>query len=125
MEDLHDFNKLRPFESLFNSMRQSAQHSGKTFLLKYEEFLEFTKQTWCHYCHGPVDWTKHNLVTGTHRYNLDRKDNSIRIYRADLLVVCCKRCNRAKNRWYTYEEWYGMTAYLRAKQPVVASSLHS
>ena len=109
---LHSANRLRPCESLFNMIRLGAEARGLSCILTYEEFFAFTQENRCHYCHAPVDWTPYNLRLGSHRYNLDRIDNS-RGYENDNLVVCCTRCNKARGRRYTYEEWLGMNAYFR------------
>lgn len=117
MDDLHAFNQLRPYESLFNSFINSRRREGKIVSLAYEEFVEFTKQEKCHYCWAPLTWTKYNLTRGHNRYNLDRKDNN-RGYEPGNLVVCCHRCNYGKGARYTYAEWYGMTAYFRVPVPI-------
>lgn len=48
----------------------------------------------CHYCGFPL------TETGV---GLDRKDNSIG-YEVVNVVPCCRECNVAKNRWFTYSE---------------------
>jgi hypothetical protein len=87
--------------------------------ITYEDFMVFTKVNKCHYCHGAVNWYPHTKlngkeVPGSRSYKLDRKDNKLG-YSTENCVVCCKRCNEGKSGDFTYEEWYGMTAFLRNK----------
>jgi hypothetical protein len=93
----------KPYESLYNHLVRS-QSKNLEHSLTFEEFLEFTKITECHYCGEAVTWTKYNLHWNTARYNLDRKDNYFG-YSKKNCVVCCKRCNRAKSDSFTYREW--------------------
>jgi hypothetical protein len=105
--------RIRPYEALFNKLRGSAIREHKLFALTYEEFLTFTDIPACHYCGASVRFVKHGHGRKSGRpYNLDRKANDLG-YRADNLVVCCDRCNRAKGNRFTYEEWYAMTACFR------------
>jgi len=53
-------------------------------------------------------------VRGSRSYKLDRMNNDSG-YTKDNCVVCCWKCNQSKGNRYTYEEWYGMTAYFREK----------
>lgn len=103
----------RPYEALFNLLIHAAKHRGIPADLTYEQFLIFTSITSCHYCGEVVSWKKYDVSRRGHRYNLDRKDNGAP-YTSDNLVVCCKRCNYAKGRWFSYEEWMAMTAALRS-----------
>ena len=82
--------------------------------LTYEEFLEFTKISRCHYCNAPIEWREHiRFREGSPKgYFLDRKDNTLG-YITGNLVVCCKRCNFSKANRFSYFEWYCMTACLR------------
>ena len=93
-----------------------VQHLGwelsKEIFKSHEEFLEFTSTTSCHYCHAGITWTKFNVTKHGNAYNLDRKDHT-KNYVKENLVVCCARCNWGKQDQFTYEEWYGMTAYFR------------
>lgn len=100
--------RIKPFEAPYNRMFDSATIRKIEFKISYEEFLEFTKIDHCHYCYKSISWKKHG---GTF-YNLDRKDNSVG-YIAYNLVTCCGKCNKGKRELYSYEEWYGMTAYFR------------
>ena len=43
---------------------------------------------------------------------MDRKDNN-KGYEKDNVVPCCWRCNNGRGNLFSYEEWYGMTGYLR------------
>jgi len=82
--------------------------------LKFEEFLEFTSITKCHYCNAQINWVKHG---GKSAYYLDRKDND-KGYSKSNCVVCCPRCNFGKSSRFTYDEWYGMTKYFRDRQNI-------
>jgi hypothetical protein len=108
-------NRLRPYEALYNNLLHSNKwdRTGRLVYFSYEEFLEFTKIDKCHYCTSPIYWTKFNLLNGS-AYNLDRKNNDID-YTLNNCVVCCIRCNKAKRDFFSYEDWYGMTEYLRTK----------
>ena len=106
-------SRIRPFESTYNRVRETARDKGHDFDLTYEEFLIFTRTTECHYCLGVVPWMPHGHgQIGRTRYNLDRKDND-KGYSFLNCVVCCKRCNRGKSDLFTYEEWWKMTETLR------------
>jgi 5-methylcytosine-specific restriction endonuclease McrA len=43
---------------------------------------------------------------------LDRKDSS-KPYEMENIVVCCVRCNKAKNTHFTYEEWKELGTVIR------------
>lgn len=62
---------------------------------------------------APVEsnvFTVENAInTQTRTYG---KDNSLG-YSVSNCVVCCHRCNDAKSNGYSYEQWFGMTAYFR------------
>lgn len=105
-------NRKRPFEALFNVFKRKTTKGGKENLLTYEQFLAFTDQKVCHYCTASIYWADFNLTKNGSAYNLDRKDNSIG-YSSDNCVACCWKCNESKKDNYSYEEWYGMTAYFR------------
>ena len=105
-------NRKRPFEALFNVFKRKTIKDGRDNSLTYEQFLAFTDQKTCHYCTEPVYWADFNLTKNGSAYNLDRKDNSAG-YSSDNCVICCWKCNESKKDNYSYEEWYGMTAYFR------------
>ena len=108
-------NRKRPFEALYNRLRYECRWNrrARPVLFSYDEFLQFTEETRCHYCWSEIVWRMFNLK-GHSAYNLDRKDNTLP-YITDNCVVCCERCNKAKSDKFTYAEWYGMTAYFRIK----------
>ena len=100
--------RKRPFESLYNAFYAKASKKHRVDF-SYEQFLEFTKTANCHYCDEPVAWLRYQTRTKGKKYkgqcyNLDRKDNALP-YTVDNVVVCCSRCNLAKNSFFTYEEW--------------------
>ena len=101
---------LRPFEALYNRFEARAKH---LVLLSYEEFLEFTSIGNCHYCSKPIVWMQRgSRKRQSSSYNLDRKDND-KPYTKENCVVCCTRCNRAKNNFFTYEEWLQIGALIK------------
>ena len=95
--------RKRPYEALYNHFRLVNKNKHPVEI-SYEDFLEFTSTENCHYCGGPVAWSKYDLNGNGNRYNLDRK-NKLRGYVKGNLVVCCKRCNTAKSNTFSYEEW--------------------
>ena len=109
----HPSIRLRPYEALFNTVRK-FRTGGRAWSITYEQFLTFTAIDNCRYCGAEIKWSKFSKQYSL-RYNLDRKNNT-EDYTFDNCVVCCKRCNYAKGNRYTYEEWWGMTAYFRNRQ---------
>jgi hypothetical protein len=105
--------RKRPFEALFNHLKLRAKHKHQVVYLTYEEFIEFTKSSACHYCEKALVWTEYSLNRGrSAACNLDRKDNALG-YSRDNCVPCCPRCNKAKSGHFSYDEWYRMTEVLR------------
>jgi hypothetical protein len=103
--------QLLPYKSQYLRLLSVAQREGHPVDVSYEDFLEYTKQSRCHYCEGDVVWFAYG---GKNRgYNLDRKDNSLG-YTKPNVVVACNTCNRAKGNRYSYEEWVCMTTALKA-----------
>ena len=103
--------RIRPFEALFNKAAYNAKREGKVFELTYEDFLA-VKQDHCHYCKAVLKWAEYCVSRNYQGYNLDRTNNALG-YIVGNIVSCCDRCNRAKGDRFTYDEWYGMTEYLR------------
>jgi len=67
----------------------------------------------CHYCHAPVSRDPNDGERLAHRDHKVPKSqgggNGL-----DNLVLACAECNMRKGARYTYEEFYAMTAELRA-----------
>lgn len=107
-------SRKRPYESIYNNLAKlcSRQSDRLRLEISYEEFVEFTATTECHYCGSPIHWTMYNANKNGFSYNLDRKDNS-RGYNKDNVVVCCSRCNFGKGRQFSYEEWVEVGKCLR------------
>ena len=105
---LQGCNRLRPYEWLYQGLVRGAEDRELDLDISYENFVAFTTIKACHYCGGEVWWNPYsgNHMRGMHTrsYNLDRMD-SRRGYLNDNVVVCCTRCNRAKNNLFTYDEW--------------------
>lgn len=114
-----DNKKLRPFESLYNRLVYNGKRgSGRKVLFTYEQFVRFTKIAVCHYCWTAIPWKPYNTSWnqgGSAAYYLDRKNNTLP-YTVRNCVVCCTRCNRAKREFFTYKDWFTMTACFRRQQ---------
>ncbi len=101
-------NALPDYKHLYNKFllqNKDRIHCSLTF----HEFLRFTEEAVCHYCHSPIKWKKHG---NGNAYNLDRKDNH-KGYTPENCVVCCARCNFGKSSRFSYAEWYEMTQCFR------------
>lgn len=105
-------NRQRPYEHYLGTIRNHAR--GLAISLTYDDILWAVGHEACHYCHATLVW--HEYSGKRHRpcTNLDRKDNALG-YTRDNIVPCCWRCNRGKGAAFLFEEWYGMTAFLREK----------
>lgn len=103
---------LPTYKALYNRLMYSNKNRISCNI-SFEEFLNFTKIEYCHYCHNKVTWKKINATA----YNLDRKDNS-KGYFKDNCVVCCYRCNFGKRNAYSYDEWYEMNKCFRDRNLV-------
>lgn len=110
--------RKRPFEWLYNNFIRIAKRRGLAVNFTYDEFVVYTNQKCCHYCRKEIHWVPFrtpNVNLFNSASNLDRKNNDFD-YSKDNVVVCCKTCNTAKSSTYSYEDWYGMTKYLRDKK---------
>ena len=108
-----------PYRASYNELIRTCERRDREISLTYEDFLTFTKISECHYCRSKIIWHPHTKkngreVLGSRSYKLDRMDNNLGYTKINC-VVCCWKCNSAKGNKYTYEEWYGMTAFLRNK----------
>jgi hypothetical protein len=102
--------RKRPYEYRYNKMVARARHP---FLITYDEFLEFTKVTACHYCGEKIEWGPAFGRKRPSGLNLDRKDSNLP-YQIGNLVVACRRCNYGKNNFFSYAEWKELGALIRA-----------
>lgn len=112
--------KKPPFFHLFTKLKNTAKHEKHPIDITFEEFLEFTKIGACHYCHDSIPWKAYCYENSRYRsgsYFLDRKDNALG-YTKENIAVCCSRCNISKSDRYSYEEWLGMTNYLRKQRGI-------
>ena len=108
-----------PFRAAYNELIRNCERRKHEITLTYEEFFQFTKIDKCHYCGVKIMWYPHTKnngkeVSGSRSYKLDRMNNDLGYTNANC-VVCCWKCNSSKGNRFTYEEWYGMTAYFRNK----------
>lgn len=94
----------RPFEWIYNNLLRCATHNKKEVKLAFEDFLEFTKISKCHYCDDEIEWKIRGLKSKLNNaYYLDRKDND-KGYTKENCVVCCSLCNLTKHSHFTYDE---------------------
>ena len=105
------FKKL-PFEAIFNRLKANSGVDNKEFNLTLAEYVSFTEQPLCHYCHKELFWVTCYTAGKPYGHNLDRIDNT-KGYSVDNCVPCCGRCNRGKTHMFSYDEWYAMTACFR------------
>lgn len=102
--------RLRPFEATYNTFVSKARYPVS---ITYEQFFVLTQFKQCHYCGADLRWAEYSTQAHRmHASNLDRKDNDLP-YDIDNVVVCCPRCNRAKNTHFTYEEWMQLAKNIR------------
>jgi hypothetical protein len=104
------YRRKRPYENIYNTLVQRARHSVN---ITYEQFVHFTQTGECHYCGVPLVWSEYRNKSNTSATNLDRKNNDLP-YEFDNIVVCCLRCNYAKNTHFTYEEWKKLGDVIRS-----------
>ena len=122
--------RLRPYEHYIaliqrHCKRRKGREVEREFSLSYDDLLELVKYTTCFYCSSEIIWNRFSFVNGKDVYgrsNLDRKDNS-KGYTMENVVPCCKRCNYGKGASFSFEEWYGMTSFLRTRERAV-NELH-
>jgi hypothetical protein len=108
-----------PFSALYHWLVYSAEKRKLSLDLTFEEFIEFTKQSQCHYCETSIFWASSTRRFGQFATNLDRKDNSLG-YSKTNCVVCCHRCNRGKGELFSYEEWVIMATALCLSKRTIA-----
>ena len=104
--------RKRPYEWLYNDLVYNAHYFQREITITFENFLEFTKASECHYCSSPVAWAPHNSGNVSTASNLDRKDSG-KGYIPGNLVVACAICNRIKNSHLSYEEMLRLGPVLR------------
>jgi len=96
--------RKRPFDWIFNILKKTARGCGRDCTLTYEDFINFTKITNCHYCGELIKWKKHKEKNVRSAYYLDRKNNNVG-YTKNNCVVCCTDCNRLKSNEFTHDEF--------------------
>lgn len=113
-EEVNRRKRKAPFTVLYNKILWAAKSTNKECGLKFEEFLEFTRLSKCHYCNRDLEWTAHRshgakAYTG---YNLDRMDNLMG-YSKENCVVCCPICNHVKGKILSYAQMKKLGPVLR------------
>lgn len=105
-------NKKSPYFWIYTMALQHAKASNKEFRLTYEDIVEFTTITECHYCKNHIKWEMHGTKHAYHGYRLDRMDNSVG-YTKENCVVCCNLCNRIKGNQFTHDEMMEIGKFVR------------
>jgi 5-methylcytosine-specific restriction endonuclease McrA len=104
--------RLRPYEGLLNSLKYRCKRKRVALTLTYDDIVSLTATRNCHYCGAAINWVPHHVKHESRPINLDRKNNADG-YTLENVVVCCSRCNKAKNTIFTYEEWLQLGAVIR------------
>ena len=109
----------RDFERNYNNFVRLSKNKNLKVSISYEDYLIFCKDAICHYCGVSIlrSATGNKYGMG---YYLDRKNNNLG-YVSGNLVNCCTRCNFGKSNCFSYEEWFGMTEYLRNKNKLLCT----
>lgn len=104
-EGIANRSKRRPYEFLFNILKHNAQVAQRECDITYNDFVQFTSTTKCHYCGDTIIWNPRRMRKKNYAaaYHLDRKDNYLG-YTKDNRVVCCSLCNSTKTNQFSYEE---------------------
>ena len=102
-----EIHEKKPYEWIYTMLlyQTKSRTNGFSDVMSFEEFLEFTKITQCHYCNESITWHKHRTYKNPNilKYHLDRKDNLVG-YTKENCVVCCTLCNFVKGKQLTYDE---------------------
>lgn len=112
MCQVHSHRK-RPFESIYNGLSNDWRQTPVE--LSYEDFIEFTKITECHYCGDNIPWSAFSSDSGqfiSRAYFLDRKNHDLGYSRINC-VVCCTECNKTRSNRFTYEEFLLLSPILK------------
>ena len=106
------WQRKRPFEAQYNALVTRARHPVE---ITYEQFAGLSATKECHYCGAGIFWAEYRGADGrkSTASNLDRIDHT-KPYRLDNVVICCLRCNFAKNTHFTYDEWKQLGALIRS-----------
>ena len=105
------YRRKRPYEAKYNTLVSRSRHA---VLITYEQFIEFTAVKNCHYCDDVIPWSEYQTEVKSTALYLDRKD-SAKPYETNNIVVCCTRCNYAKNSFFTYSEWVQLAKVIRTR----------
>lgn len=87
----------------YRKMLHNSQIHAKSFDISFDDYLEFTKVSNCHYCRTTITWIPFRKRWQSSCYYIDRKDNSVG-YTKNNCVVCCSLCNRIKGNNLSYDE---------------------
>ena len=101
---------LTPYKRAYTRIKKRNMKLGFDNLMTYADAAKIAEIPNCHYCNVALNRLKHGK--GSQVSLMDRKDNN-KGYEKDNVVPCCWRCNNGRGNLFSYEEWYGMTGYLR------------
>ena len=79
-----------PYKTVYNRLLKRASKANMDVEFSYEEFLNYTKEKQCYYCHKNINWVPHGKKAT--RYHLDRKKSN-EGYTLKNCVVSCPECN--------------------------------
>lgn len=105
-KEWYDANKT-DLKNRYNKAKSGAKQRDIEFNISFEEYENLIKSATCHYCPAKLD----NNVG----HNMDRISYEIG-YNINNVLPCCNICNKARNTFFTVEEWeVAMKAILKLR----------
>lgn len=94
----------RTYKGRYRELRNSSKKRKIKLGITYEEYVQLVAGATCFYCAEPI--------INTTGYSLDRLNNS-KGYLLNNVVPCCRSCNEAKGRSFTFEEFIYITQCIK------------
>ena len=88
-------------EGYYRHLKKKAKERKRPFLILKQDFIEWlrSQKDICCYCEAKLVYNVRESTSPS----IDRKDNNLG-YTLENICLCCLRCNKMKNEFFTYEE---------------------